>query len=92
MNSHLYYFIKFINYAISLYKVERNYKNIKGSTKMTPSLIRYQPLAELSREVDRLFDGRFFAPYRMLALKPGIDMYQTEFTSGYIRPDIQELV
>ena len=45
---------------------------------MTLSLVRYQPLTQLMREVDRLFDERFFVPYRLYALKPGIDMYHTD--------------
>ena len=49
---------------------------------MTVSLVRYQPFTELRKVVDRLFDERFFAPYRFFAfdrseLNP-IDVYQTE--------------
>ncbi len=52
---------------------------------MTISLVRYQPFTELTslrRVVDRLFDERFFTPYRLFTLGPGaiipIDMHHTD--------------
>lgn len=49
---------------------------------MPVSLVRYQPFIELRRAVDRLFDERFFAPYRLFAFDRSettpIDVYQTE--------------
>ena len=49
---------------------------------MTVSLVRYQPFNELRRAMDRLFDERFFTPYRLFAFDRSeinpIDVYQTE--------------
>ena len=49
---------------------------------MPVSLVRYQPFIELRRAVDRLFDERFFAPYRLFTFDRSettpIDVYQTE--------------
>ena len=52
---------------------------------MTVSLVRYRPftgMANLRQAMDRLFDGRFFAPYRLFTFETGditpIDMYHTE--------------
>ena len=50
---------------------------------MTVSLVRYHPftrMASLREAMDRLFDERFFAPYRLFAWDGDttpIDMYQT---------------
>ena len=44
--------------------------------------MRYQPFTELRRAVDRLFDERFFTPYRLFTFDRSetnpIDVYQTE--------------
>ena len=52
---------------------------------MTLSLVRYQPftrMASLRQAMDRLFDERFFAPYRLFTVgmdaTTPIDMYHTE--------------
>lgn len=52
---------------------------------MKVSLVRYQPFAELAsltRSMDRIFDERFFTPYRLFTLGPGtivsIDMLHTD--------------
>lgn len=53
---------------------------------MTVSLIRYEPFTEvanLRRAIGRLFDDRFFIPYRLFTfglseITPSIDMYQTD--------------
>ena len=49
---------------------------------MAISLVRYQPLTELRRAVDELFDERFFAPYRLFTFDRSeinpIDVYRTE--------------
>lgn len=52
---------------------------------MTVSLVRYQPftrMASLRQAMDRLFDERFFVPYRLFTFGTGeitpIDMYHTD--------------
>ncbi len=52
---------------------------------MTVSLVRYQPftrMASLRQAMDRLFDDRYFAPYRLFTLGTDkitpIDMYHTD--------------
>jgi len=49
---------------------------------MTVSLVRYRPFTgSLRRAMDRVFDERFFAPYRFFTFGMGevtpIDMYHT---------------